>query len=117
MVRLVANKGDTVLVTDGGRPTLRQCRIQDAEGVGLRFMAQSQGIVEDVEISRSGGSGIEIESAANPSLRQVRVLDGRGAGIVVQAQGGGTVDHCEAAGNAGGDWIVAEKSRLVRVGC
>jgi len=116
-VHFIANKGDTVLVSDGGRPALRLCRIEDAEGAGLRFLNQAQGTVEDVEIVGSGGPGVEIAGGANPSLRHVSVLQGKGAGIVVQALGRGTADHCEVAGNAGGDWDVAENARITRVGC
>jgi hypothetical protein len=106
-----------VLVSDGGRPTLRACRIEEAQGAGLRFVNQSLGVVEEVEITGSGGPGVEIEGGANPSLKHVRVRDGKGVGFLVQTLGGGTVDHCEASGNAGGDWVVAENARLVRVGC
>jgi len=116
-VQFIANKGDTVLVSDGGRPALRLCRIEDAEGAGLRFLNQAQGTVEDVEIVGSGGPGVEIAGGANPSLRHVRVLRGKGAGIVVQALGRGTADHCAVADNAGGDWDVAENARITRVGC
>jgi nitrous oxidase accessory protein NosD len=116
-VQFMANKGDTVLVSDGGRPTLRLCRIEGAEGAGLRFLNQAQGIIEDTEIVGGGGPGVAIEGGANPSLRHVRVSQGKGAGMVVQAFGGGTADHCAATDNAGGDWVVAENARFVRIGC
>ena len=116
-VHFIANKGDTVLVSDGGRPVLRLCRIEDAEGAGLRFLNQAQGTVEDVEVVGSGGPGVEIAGGANATLRHVRVSRGKGAGIVVRALGRGTADHCEAADNAGGDWEVAENARIARVGC
>jgi hypothetical protein len=74
-------------------------------------------VVEEVEITGSGGPGVEIEGGANPSLKHVRVRDGKGVGFLVQPLGGGTADHCEVSGNAGGDWAVAENARLVRVGC
>ena len=81
-VRFLANKGVAVLVSEGARPVLRQCRIERTEGAGMRFRNQAQGTVEDVSIIESEGPGIEIEGGASPSLRQVRVLRGKGAGIV-----------------------------------
>jgi F-box protein 11 len=114
-VQFIANRAETVLVAEGGRPSLYLCHIEDAEGAGLRFQGQSQGTIEDVDIVTSGGPGVKIEGGANPTLKKVRVRQGRAAGIVVQAEGGGTVEDCEASGNAGGDWVVDEKARLVRM--
>ena len=114
-VQFFHNRGDTVLVAEGGRPALYLCHIEGAEGAGLRFQSQGQGMIEDVDIVGCGGPGIEIESGGNPSLRQVRVTDGQGPGIVVRAEGAGTADACEASGNAGGDWLVDERARLVRM--
>jgi F-box protein 11 len=114
-VQIVANRGDAVLVAEGGRPSLYLCHVEGAEGAGLRFRAQGQGMIEDVDVVGCGGPGIEIETGANPSLKKVRVMQGLGAGIVVQADGGGTIDGCEVSGNAGGDWIVDDNARLVRM--
>jgi len=116
-VHFIANKGDTVVVSDGGRPALRLCHIEDAEGAGMRFLNHAQANVEDVEIIGSGGPGIDIAGGANPSLREVRVVQGKGVGIVVQPLGRGTADHCEVADNAGGDWSVAENARVTRNEC
>jgi F-box protein 11 len=113
-VQFLDNRGDTVLVAEGGRPALHLCHIEGAEGAGLHFQSQGQGVIDEVDIVGCGGPGIEIESGANPSLRQVRVREGRAAGIVVRAEGAGTADGCEVSGNAGGDWIVEENARLVK---
>jgi hypothetical protein len=72
-------------------------------------------MIEDVDIVGCGGPGIEIEGGGNPSLKQVKVVQGQGAGIVVRDEGAGTADACEAAHNAGGDWLVSESARLVRL--
>jgi F-box protein 11 len=114
-VQFLDNHGDTVLVGEGGRPSLLFCHIEGAEGAGLRFQAEGQGTIEDVEIVGSGGPGIEIESGGNPSLKLVKVTLGQGPGIVVRADGAGMAEAVEASENAGGDWLVDETSRLVRV--
>jgi hypothetical protein len=111
------NKGDAVMVSDAGRPVLRQCRIVKTEGAGIRFRNQAQGTIEDTEITESGGPGIEVEGGANPALRKVRVLNGRNIGIVVHSLGGGSADNCVVRDNASGDWEMAPNARLARVGC
>jgi hypothetical protein len=114
-VQFIGNRGDTVLVTDGGRPALYLCHIEAAEGAGLRFQGQGHGMIEDVDIVSCGGPGIVVEAGGSPSLRQVKVVEGRGPGILVYAEGAGTADGCEATGNAGGDWVIDEKARLIRI--
>jgi hypothetical protein len=113
-VQFIGNRGDTVLVTEGGRPALYLCHVEASEGAGLRFQSQGQGLIEDVDVVGCGGPGIEIERGGNPSLKQVRVTEGKSAGIVVQNEGAGMADGCEASNNAGGDWLVAPGARLVR---
>lgn len=115
-VQFIANRGDSVRITDGGRPALHLCHIEDAEDVGLRIQNQGQGTIEDVDIVGSGGAGVEIEAGGNPSLRQINVRQGRATGIVLHAQSTATVEGCEATDNAGGDWIVDETARLIRSG-
>jgi F-box protein 11 len=116
-LHFLANKCDALLVSDGGRPSLRLCRIEESESAGMRFLNLSHGTIEEVDIIGGIGPGIEIEGGATPSFRQVSVTHGKGAGIVVQPFGGGTADHCVVASNAGGDWSVAENARIVRIGC
>ena len=115
-VRFTANKSDGVLVSDGGRPVLKHCHIEQSEGAGVRFRNQAQGTLEEIDIIGSGGPGVEIEGGANPALRKVRVLKGKGVGIAVQTLAGGKADHCEVRDNAGGDWEVAPNARFVRMG-
>jgi F-box protein 11 len=114
-VQFLANRGDTVLVAEGGRPALLLCHIEGAERAGLRFQAEGQGTFEDVDIVGCSGPGIEIESGGNPSLKLVKVTQGKGPGIVARAEASGIAERCEASQNAGGDWLVDETSRLVRV--
>jgi hypothetical protein len=114
-VQFFDNRADTVLVAEGGRPTLRVCHIERAEGAGIRFRAQGQGVIEDVDILGSEGPGIAIEAGANPSLKAVKVMLGKGPGIVVHAEGAGRAEACEVAENAGGDWVVDPAARLVRM--
>jgi hypothetical protein len=116
-VILTRNQGDAVLVSDGARPALRRCRIEEAGLGGIHFREQAQGTIDEVEIAGCGAAGIEIEGGTNPMLRQVKVFGCQGAGILVQAAGGGTADHCEVRDNAGGDWEVASNARFARVGC
>jgi hypothetical protein len=113
-VQFFHNRGDTVLVVEGGRPALYLCHIEGAEGAGLRFQSQGQGMIEDVDIVGCNGPGIEIEAGGNPSLKQVRVTDGKAEGIIVRREGAGSADACQSSGNAGGDWLVDEGARLVR---
>jgi hypothetical protein len=113
-VQFFDNRGDTVLVAEGGRPALHLCHIEGAENAGLRFQAQGQGTIEDVDIIGSGGPGIVIEAGGNPSLKMVKVMLGKGPGIVVHAGGSGQAEACEATENAGGDWIVDPAARLVK---
>ena len=113
-VQFFDNRGDTVLVAEGGRPALYLCHIEGALGAGMRFQSQGQGMIEDVDIVGSAGPGIEIEGGGNPSLKLVRVTLGQGPGIVVHAEGAGTADGCEAVENVGGDWVVDPAARLVR---
>jgi F-box protein 11 len=115
-VRFYANKGDSVLVFEEGRPALKQCHIEGAEAGGLHFVAQAQGTFEDVEIAGSGGAGVEIEAGANPMLRHVRAISGHQVGFLVHSLSGGSADKCEALGNIGGDWHIAENARFMRTG-
>jgi hypothetical protein len=113
-VQFFDNRADTVLVAEGGRPMLHLCHIEGAESAGIRFRAQGQGVVEDVDIVASEGPGIAIEAGANPSLKLVKVVMGKGPGIVVHAEAAGRAESCEAAENAGGDWVIDPAARLVR---
>ena len=114
-VQFFDNRGDTVLVSDGGRPALHFCHIETAEGAGLRFQAQGGGAIEEMEVLGSTGPGVEIEAGGNPSLKGVKVFLGKGPGIVAKAESAGTLENCEAAENAGGDWLIDSASRVVRI--
>jgi F-box protein 11 len=113
-VQFFDNRGDSVLVADGGRPALHLCHMETALGAGLRFQAQGGGVIEEMEVLGSTGPGVEIEAGANPSLKAVKVFLGKGPGIVAKAEAGGTLENCEAAENAGGDWIIDPAARVVR---
>jgi hypothetical protein len=114
-VQFFDNRGDTVLVGEGGRPTMHLCQIEGALGAGMRFQSQGLGLIEDVDIFGSVGPGVEIEAGGNPSLKRVKVMLGKGPGFVAKADSTGRAESCDATENAGGDWQIDPAARFVRV--
>jgi hypothetical protein len=113
-VQFFDNRGDTVLVADGGRPALHLCHIESGLGAGLHFQAQGGGIFEEMEVLGCTGPGVEIDAGGNPSLKAVKAFLGKGPGIIAKAGAGGALENCESAENAGGDWIIDPAARIVR---
>ncbi len=120
-VHFIANKGDAVLVSDGGRP---DAEAMPHRGGGRRGPAISstrpRASSRTSKSSAAAVPAVEIEGGANPSLRHVKRIARQGGGIVVQALGGGTADHCQMQRQcrwrlAAGGNIAAHAGRLTEV--
>lgn len=74
-------------VRGGARPTVRQCTVSNATGVGIGVADGAGGVFEQCEVTESGQPGIAVRGPAHPRLERCRIRHATGAGLSVSGDG------------------------------
>ncbi|MGP3770423.1 right-handed parallel beta-helix repeat-containing protein [Streptomyces sp. SDT5-1] len=80
-VRVVTRSATGLEVRGGARPTVRQCTVDNAGGIGIAVLDGGGGVFEECEVVAAGQAGVAVRGGAHPRLERCRVHHTSGAGI------------------------------------
>jgi parallel beta-helix repeat protein len=97
----------------GADPIIRRCQIHNGKSGGVLISENSRGTVEDCEIFKNAGAGVEIERGGNPVIRRCKIHDGKAQGVLVTENSSGTVEDCDIFKNSGAGVEIKESSNPI----
>ncbi len=99
----LAGNGTGAAIVGGADPTLTRCTFHDQTACGILVGEGGKGTLEQCRVEAVAQAGIALYASSAPSIRGCTVTRS-GVGVWVQAGAGGSVAGCDLRGNAGGAW-------------
>ncbi|MET0134648.1 MAG: right-handed parallel beta-helix repeat-containing protein, partial [Kibdelosporangium sp.] len=69
----VSDAQSGILLTNGARPTIRKCVLDDCRDAGVLVTERAAGELVDIEVNRAGNAGVYIGSNGNPMITDCRI--------------------------------------------